>query len=115
MKDNYPNRGKSQFANALFNKPSLTVPNKGLRVREAIERYKTGTLEEKSLAYYYDAYQFDGEEAPPDFTRMTKIEQLRLLSEKRKEVQDFKDQFPNAINRNLDGTFDTETVPEPNP
>mgnify|MGYP000712073952 CR=1 FL=1 len=64
----------------------LTIPGKGLTVREALTRYQAGTLQEQILDYYYDAYDFPGEEIPPDFRHMTRIDQLALLADKREEV-----------------------------
>ena len=86
-----------------FGHISLTVPNKGLKVREALERYRAGTLEENTLAYYYDAYEFEGEDNIPDFTTMTPIEKLQLLAQKRKEVQEHLTTLKNTTNGETTG------------
>lgn len=95
---NVSNRGVFEREKQFFDKISITDPGRGLTVREAYTRYKGGTLEEKTIGFYYDAYDFPGEETPPDFTRMTRLEQLQLLAEKRLEVKNHLATLNNSNN-----------------
>ena len=115
MKDNRINRGRSQRTVRNIGAISLTDPGKALKPREAYERYRAGTLQENTLKFYYDAYDFPGEEVPPDYTTMTKIDQLKLLAEKRKQVQDYITQFGKIDESNNDNGGEGSAVSDPAP
>ena len=86
---------------------SLTLPGHGVKVREWIERFKAGTIEQKTMGYYYDAYDFEDEDEIPNFNLMTPLQKLHLLSKKRKQGDDLKLELGDI---NIDDGNNTETT-----
>lgn len=70
----------------------ITLPGYGVNIKEAIEQYSRGSMENKAKGFYEN----EGEPVP-DFAKMSKIERLEALGEYIKEVENKRAEIANIV------------------